>query len=146
MRVLACAALAALFVSATAAHAQGTVPSVPPPPPGPPSGTTDSLMMDRDRMLGQLRDDAARAGPTNSLRPVKVVPGDLIIGSPVRDRKGVLVGTLERVAADYAVLAGTEGGKVAVDFPSFAKNKNGLLINLPKSKIDAMMTGSKPKG
>ncbi|WP_097062400.1 hypothetical protein [Sphingomonas guangdongensis] len=137
-------AAAGLFALAPAAMAQGTAPSVPPPPPGPPAGTTDSMMLDRDRMFGQLRSDVARAGPTNSLRPVPVVPADLAVGAAVRDRKGVMVGTLERVADDYAVLVGADG-KVAVDFTSFAKNRNGLLINLPKSKIDAMMSGPKPK-
>jgi len=35
-------------------------------------------------------------------------------------------------------------GSVEVDFPSFAKNKNGLLINLPKSKLDGMMAHGHP--
>ena len=38
-----------------------------------------------------------------------------------------------------------EAGKsVEVDFTSFAKNKNGLLINMPKSKIDVLMARGHP--
>jgi hypothetical protein len=35
-------------------------------------------------------------------------------------------------------------GSVEVDFSSVAKNKYGLLINMPKSEIDAMMTRGHP--
>ncbi|NIJ20234.1 hypothetical protein FHS95_001926 [Sphingomonas naasensis] len=65
------------------------------------------------------------------------------MGSVVRDSKGVVLGTVERVGMGFAVVAG-ESGKIEVEFASFAKNNKGLLINMPKAKFDAILAGGKP--
>jgi hypothetical protein len=87
-----------------------------------------------------------KAGPTKSLRPVPASPEDITQGSEVRDSKGVLIGSIERVGIDYAVIA-SPGGRIEVEFASIAKNKNGLLINMRKAKFDTLVAGtSKPAG
>ena len=63
----------------------------------------------------------------------------------MHDADGFVVGKVAKVDSGFAVVAGTLGS-VEVDFASFAKNKNGLLINLPKAKLDAMMSHGKPAG
>ncbi|MEG3164962.1 hypothetical protein U1701_10175 [Sphingomonas sp. PB2P19] len=80
---------------------------------------------------------------SRSLRPVPARPKDILQGLEVRDAKGLVIGTVAKVGSGFAVVA-SPTGSVEVDLGSFAKNKNGLLINLPKTKIDAMMTGGKP--
>ena len=101
---------------------------------------------DRVTDFNRMRDDVSgrRAGPTRSTRPVSTVPEDIVAGSEVRDSKGVVIATIDRVAMGYAVLA-SPGGKIEVEFASFAKNNKGLLINMPKAKFDAILAGSKPK-
>jgi hypothetical protein len=58
----------------------------------------------------------------------------------VRDSKGVLIGTVERVGMAFAVIA-SPGGKIEVEFASLAKNNKGLLINMTKARFDAILAG-----
>lgn len=144
MRVLAFAAVAAALTLAGAAQAQTA------PAPGTVNpatfdvspGAAEMRTLDRASDFERLRDDVARrkAGPTKSRTPVPASPGDVTPGREVRDKKGLLVGTVERVDAEFAVVAGPLG-KLEVELKSFAKNNKGLLINLPKAKLDAMMSG-----
>ena len=137
------AVVAALMLGAGAAHAQaiGNVPSAPPPPPpemrGPDDRVADFLRMQNDI-------EGRKAGPTRSTRPVPIVPEDVTTGSEVRDSKGVVIGTIGNVGMGFAVVV-TPGGKVEVEFDSLAKNNKGLLINMPKAKFDAIVSGAKPK-
>jgi hypothetical protein len=101
----------------------------------------DDLVTDFNRMQNDIA--GRRAGPTRSLRPVPAVPEDIIPGSDVRDSKGVVIGTIERVGMAFAVIA-SPGGKIEVEFDSIAKNNKGLLINMPKAKFDAIVGGGKP--
>ncbi|TCP99185.1 hypothetical protein C8J46_10371 [Sphingomonas sp. PP-F2F-A104-K0414] len=78
-----------------------------------------------------------------TMRPVPVSPGDIVQGLEVHDAKGLVIGKVGTVGTGFATVTSTIGS-VEVDFPSFAKNKNGLLINIPKSKIDALMARSHP--
>ena len=92
-----------------------------------------------------FRDFAVSVTDTNRLtmRPVPAGPKDIIQGLEVHDAKGLLVGKIETVGKGFAVVSSAIGS-VEVDFPSFAKNKNGLLINMPKSKLDVMMAHGHP--
>lgn len=141
MRILEFAAGFAALVLANAAHAQdqgGAAPAPPPPPPemhGPDERAADFNRM-RDEVAGR------RAGPTRSLSPVPVSPEDVTPGSEVRDSKGVVIGTVERVGMGFAVVA-SPGGRIEVEFASFAKNNKGLLINMPKAKFDAIVAGAR---
>ncbi len=78
-----------------------------------------------------------------TMRPVPVSPKDIVQGVDVHDAKGLTIGKVTTVGKDFAVVGNTVGS-VEVDFSSLAKNKNGLLINLPKSKIDVMMARGRP--
>lgn len=141
MRVIALAAIVTVTVFSGTASAQvpGTINSS---ALDMPAGTQENSNLDRERDFRSLRDDVfkRRPGPTNSLSPIPASPEDVTPGSDVRDKRGLLVGTVERIGKDYAVLSGP-AGKVEIDFASFAKNKSGLLINLRKAQIEAMMSG-----
>ena len=78
-----------------------------------------------------------------TMRPVPVSPKDIVQGLEVRDAKGLVIGKVDTVGKGFATVASALG-RVEVDFSSFAKNKNGLLINMPKSKIDALMARRHP--
>ncbi|HXH15584.1 MAG TPA: hypothetical protein VNJ10_05580 [Sphingomonas sp.] len=105
-----------------------------------PNDFADSL--DRQGNFRRL-DDVA--GSSHGLRQFTVKPRDVVQGLVVRDADGLVIGTIAKVDSGVAVVASTLGS-VEVDVASFAKNKNGLLINLPKTKIDAMMAHGKPAG
>ena len=77
------------------------------------------------------------------MRPVPVSPRDIVQGLEVRDAKGLVIGKVESVGKGFATVASAIGS-VEVDFASLAKNKNGLLINMPKSKIDVLMARGHP--
>jgi len=64
-------------------------------------------------------------------------------GLEVHDEKGLVIGKVETVGKGFATVVSAIGS-VEVDFSSVAKNKYGLLINMPKSEIDAMMTRGHP--
>lgn len=78
-----------------------------------------------------------------TMRPVPALPKDIIQGLEVHDAKGLVVGTVATVGKGFAVVTSAIGS-VEVDFPSFAKNRNGLLINMPKARLDAMMARGHP--
>lgn len=146
MRVIECAAVAIALMLSGAAHAQSGGNSGPAPSPGPAVGPPADMMRGPDERLAnldRLRNEV-EAGPVKSSRPVPVKPEDVTAGSEVRDSKGVVIGSIERVGMDYAVVA-SPGGKVEVEFASFAKNNKGLLINMRKAKFDAIVAGSASK-
>lgn len=76
-------------------------------------------------------------------RPVPTLPGEIRQGLEVHDAKGLVIGKVESVGKSFATVSSAIGS-VEVDFTSFAKNKNGLLINMPKSKIDVLMARGHP--
>jgi len=144
MRMFKIAAGVAALTLAGAAYAQ----AAPPPPSSPPPTMQPSAPEfrgpdERVADLNRLRDDIAsrKPGPTRSVHPVPASPQDVVAGSEVRDSKGVVLGTVERVGTGFAVIA-SPGGKIEVEFESFAKNNKGLLINMRKAKFDAIVAGA----
>lgn len=129
--------IAAVLVSATGAHAQqgGSAQSAGPNNSG--TGEFNRQQNFRDFQVGVT--DSNRL----TMRPVPVSAKEIVQGLDVHDAKGLIIGKVGTVGQNYAVVT-SEIGKVEVDFTSFAKNKNGLLINLPKSKIDVMMARGQP--
>ena len=140
MRGYIFAALALL--SATGANAQtgASAPSVQPDATRM-SGDAAERFMDRQNLYNKMSEDVSASA--RSLRPVPASPRDILQGLDVHDSKGLVVGAVARLGSGFAVVTGPVGS-VEVDFASFAKNKNGLLINLPKSKIDTMMAANPP--
>jgi hypothetical protein len=142
------AALVLASAAASAAHAQaggggGGGGSAPAPAPANPSSPADIMRGPDDRLneLNRLGYDAARPGRTRSRIPVPVAPADIVAGSEVRDARGEVMATIESVGKGFAVVASPTGGKIEVEFASFAKNHKGLLINMRKDKFDAMLAG-----
>lgn len=149
MHIFKFAAVAAALTMASAAHAQGTVPTPSsqaptgtPPGVGEFNGPNESGMEYR-----RLRDEVEgrRAGPTKSKTPVPVSPEDVVAGAEVRDSKGIVIGSIEKVGMGYAVIT-SPGGRIEIEFASLAKNNKGLMINMPKAKFDAIVAGNKPGG
>jgi len=147
-------AAAMLVPAAAAAQVGGT----PPPTPAPPSneGTQNPYGGPRDSDAGDtsvylnneretakaMRDRAAReAEQANLPRGSAAAAGDLAAGSEVRDRKGIVVGTIEAVEADGAIVS-TGAAKVKVPLDAFGKNKKGLLLGITKAEFDAVVAGA----
>ena len=147
MRLFEYAAVAAALTFAGAAHAQSGNPA-PAPAPSMPATPAPEFRGPDDRAtdFNRLREDVSRrtAGPTRSLDPIPASPEDVTTGSDVRDSRGVVIGTIDRVGMGFAVIA-SPGGKIEVEFASLAKNDKGLLINMPKARFDAIVAGGKPK-
>jgi len=143
MRLVKVAAVAFAVTLAGAAHAQeGGAP--PPMGPAPSLGVDVEMRGPDDRLtdLARLNNDVAgRRGIPRSSRPVPALPEDVTTGSEVRDSKGVVIGTVHTVGMGFAVVS-SPAGKVEVELASFAKNNKGLLINMPKTKFDAIVAGS----
>ncbi len=148
MRLLYGVAAFAALTFATAAHAQGTPPPAASPPGGMGGGGAPEFRGPDERLLdlNRMNDDVNRRSPgkTSSSRPVPARPEDVIQGSEVRDSKGVVIASVEKVGNGFAVLS-SPGGKIEVEFASLAVNNKGLLINMPKAKFDAILSGGKPK-
>lgn len=145
MQILKIAAVAAALTLAGTAQAQtAPPPSAPSPQPAAPEFRgPDERVTDFNRLSHDISKPVA--GPTRSARPVPVTPEDVTPGREVRDSRGVVIGTIDRVGMAFAVIA-SSGGKIEVEFASLAKNNKGLLINMPKAKFDAIVAGSaKPK-
>lgn len=148
MRILRYVAAGAMLTFAGTAYAQGT-PAPAPSNPGVGSGGGPPEFRGPDERLtdyNRLNDDVNRrtAGRTNSPRPVPARPEDVIQGSEVRDSRGVVIASVEKVGNGFAVLS-SPGGKIEVELASLAVNNKGLLINMPKAKFDAILSGGKPK-
>ena len=151
----------ALFLAATllvpaAATAQvgGTPPPVPPPPSnegtqnpygGPratDAGDTKVYLSNEREMQKVVRDkDAQTSAEPNAPRGTAASAGDLAAGSEVRDRKGIVVGTIEAVEADGAVVSSARG-KVKVPLDAFGKNRKGLLLGITKAEFDAVVASA----
>jgi hypothetical protein len=129
--------IASVLASATGAQAQQGPSAQGAGPNNSGTGEFNSQQNFRDFYVGVA--DSNRL----TMRPVPALPKEIVQGMEVHDSKGLVIGKVGTVGASFAIVT-SEIGRVEVDFTSFAKNKNGLLINLPKSKIDVMMARSHP--
>ncbi|RYE66868.1 MAG: hypothetical protein EOO81_11045 [Oxalobacteraceae bacterium] len=137
MRRVLLGVIASVFVSATGAQAQqgGSGASAGP-------NNSGNAEMNRQQNFKDFY-DAVADSTRLTMRPVQAFPEDILQGLEVRDAKGLVIGKVEAVGKTFAIVRGAVGS-VEVDFTSFAKNKKGLLINMPKSKIDALMARNHP--
>ena len=135
MRRFLLGTIASVLVSATGAQAQQ----------GPSGNAPNNSGNSEFNSQQNFRDFYVGVADSNRLtmRPVPALPKEIVQGMEVHDSKGLVIGKVGNVGASFAIVT-SEIGRVEVDFTSFAKNKNGLLINLPKSKIDVMMARSHP--
>ncbi len=135
MRRILFGLIASVLASATGAHAQQSAAGQGPNNSGPSEFNRQQNF--RDFQVGVT--DSNRL----TMRPVPAGSKDILQGREVHDAKGLVIGTVGTVGKDFATVTSLLGS-VEVDFTSFAKNKNGLLINMPKSKIDGLMTRGHP--
>lgn len=141
MRGLYLIVIGMMAMTIDVAHAQEG--SAPPPPSALP-GSAAEMMRGPDDFateLDRLRSEKARPGYTQSLQPIPVMAADVTPGSPVRDARGVVMGTIERVGEGFAIVT-TPVGRIEVEFTSIAKNSRGLLINMLRSKFYKLVEGS----
>ncbi len=144
MRVILFAAVGVALLQTGVAQAQrspGAPPAAPGPSTVPPMRGPESILPDERMTYWDKLQNQVKAGPTKSLDPVPAAPEDVTVGSQVRDSKGLVLGSVERVGDGFAVIA-TPAGRVEVEFASIAKNRKGLLINMRKSKFDAIVAGT----
>jgi hypothetical protein len=73
-------------------------------------------------------------------RPAKAA--EVIAGKPVNDSTGQLMGLIEKVEADGAVVY-NGAASVKVPVQAFGMNRKGLLLDLTKSEFDKMVAGVK---
>lgn len=140
-------ALIAVACAGTAAHSQpGPAPGAPPPGP-PPTEGTDNPYNSRE---GDVRDfesdanyrsravrDRQGANPNGTAAAVS----DLVAGSEVRDKRGKVVGVIEAVEADGAVVS-TGPSKVKVPLEAFGKKGDRLMIGITKSEFDKLVAAA----
>jgi len=84
--------------------------------------------------------DLAKMG--GRARPAKAE--DVKVGTPLLDKTGAAIGSIESVEADGAVVA-TVAGKVKVPLEAFGLNKRGLLVDLSKSEFDTLVAQANGK-
>ena len=96
--------------------------------------TVDSTRDTAEDAVDTATDTAADATPDANADAT--VSAELKAGAEVRDPAGDLVGTVESVSAEGAVVA-TGESRVVIPAASFAKNDRGLVIAMSKAELDA---------
>ena len=142
MRRFLLGTIASVFVSATGVLVSATVAQAQQGPSGnAPNNSGNSEFNSQQN----FRDFYVGVADSNRLtiRPVPALPTDIVQGLEVHDSKGLVIGKVGAVGKSFATVTSTIGS-VEVDFTSFAKNRNGLLINMPKRKIDVLMARGHP--
>ena len=141
--------VAASSVAAQSVGAPAVVPGLPAPtnnmnPYAPPSGMEahDSAIEPSvtDRLNTTVRDRAADSAARNA-RGTAAAAGDIVTGSEVRDSRGKIVGMVEAVESDGAVVAAA-AGRVKVPLEAFGKNRKGLMLGITKAEFDAAVASA----
>ena len=96
----------------------------------PPTAPAGALL---DQMQDPMRDGAGRRGKA---KPAK--PTDVVAGKQVRDAAGALLGTVSSVDAINAFVSSARG-RVRVPISSFRTDEDGLVLELDRSRFDAMI-------
>lgn len=142
------AASAALVVAGQAIAQASPPPGALPPqdpykPPAGDLGDNDraSMLSRDDQIYKATRDAAIDRSAKKKARAVAAKPADIVAGSNVHDSTGALVGTVESVEANGAIVAGA-AGRVVVPLDAFGKNREGLLLGVTKAEFDALVANA----
>ena len=115
-------------------------------PEGTPATTTQTTTTETKPATTPAGTPAAKTTQTTTktTEVVKAKAEDMKTGASVYGQNGELIGTLEAVKADSAVV---NTGKTRAEIPSasFGKNDKGLVLGITKADLDAKAT-AKPKG
>jgi hypothetical protein len=134
------------------AFAQG-VPVAPPPPPssqgtdnpynGPRSNDAgDSLNLTQAQEAARaVREGRAGANTGKGAASGPAAASEILAGAEVRDKRGKLVGSVESVDADGAVVA-SAAGKVKVPLDAFGKHSKGLMIGITKTEFETLVASA----
>ena len=123
-----------------------------PPPQGPQMGTDNPYNAPRSLDAGDALNltpaqEAARAvrdARTSKAKAESSGPAaasDIVSGVEVRDKRNKLVGTIDSVDSDGAVVA-SAAGKVKVPLDAFGKHSKGLMIGITKSEFETLVAGA----
>jgi hypothetical protein len=143
------AAGAVAFVATGTAYAQTAAPAGAAPS-GPGLGAENPAVRNGgdtfDRDNAAARDAAVtsarnRDSAPKTARAVPAKPSDVTVGSEVRDKTGVVIGTIDSVSMAAAVIA-APGGKVEVPLEAFGKNNKGLLVGTTKAEFVAAVAAA----
>lgn len=143
-RTISILAASAIFILPAAAHAQGA-PAAPAVGGGPAAGSTDASRAARD--TNAVREDYNRlAGSQNRKKGKKVtaVPAkaeEVVAGKVVSSLKGELLGTVEAVEADGAIVT-TAKGKVKIPLEGFGRTDQGLVLAISKEEFEAAVVSA----
>jgi hypothetical protein len=144
------AAATAIFMCTTA------VAQIPPPVPAPPPETSSKTPQDwlndpnsperiRDAIQRDQMDKLAAKARSQLGRARAAQPGEVTVGKPVNDTTGQLMGLVERIEPDGAlVYNGAAIVKVPID--SFGVNRKGLLLQMTKDEFDRMVARANKPG
>ena len=112
---------------------------------GPAAGSTDASKAARD--TNTVREDYNRlAGSENrkkgkKLTAVPATADDVLPGKTVSTLKGELLGTVEMVEADGAVVR-TGKGKVKIPLEGFGRTEQGLVLAISKDEFEAAVASA----
>lgn len=95
----------------------------------------------RAEVAAEARAQAAPRGVAGELRIATI--SDVEEGSPVRDPEGGLVGTVESVDEEGAIVS-TGRTRARLPFSSFGRNDRGLVISLTRAELEAAVAARIP--
>ena len=87
----------------------------------------------RAEVVAEARAEAAAEAEADPVVPVTI--SDVQEGSPVHDPAGGLVGTVESVNENGAVVS-TGAARARLPFSSFGKNARGLVISMTRAQLE----------
>ena len=88
-------------------------------------------------------DTDAEAGAAGAGEIVVATPADLQAGVAVLDPQGGMVGTVEQVEADGAIVS-TGNVRAKMPLESFGKNNRGLVISMTRADFEAAVAARNP--
>lgn len=100
---------------------------------------TNQDIVDKAELDAKSDRRASKGKKGNSAVPA--TQADIVAGSPIRDSKGLSIGTVDRLDSDGVVVA-TQSGRVKVPLDAFGKDANGLVFAITKAEFDQMIAGT----
>lgn len=87
--------------------------------------------------------EATASAQTEAGPVTEATPADVLTGIEVRDANGGMVGTVETVDSEGAVVS-TGNVRAKLPFRSFGKNDRGLVISLTRTQLEAAARAQNP--
>jgi hypothetical protein len=107
-------------------------------------GQMQTMPGDASQMTPSATGQTPATQSTSATATTAATAADVKKGSAVYDQSGGMVGKIESVSGNSAVLS-TGTTRATVPISSFAKNGQGLVIGMSKAEVDAQAKKSAPK-